>query len=295
MYELNHVAGGTYYINCPAKIGIYADGENAWLIDSGNDKEAGKKVQKILAENNWTLMGIINTHSNADHIGGNKLLIDRLGCTAYSTPAEAAINEFTQLEPSILYGGYPCKPLRNKFLMAQSSPCSYIGEAPLPEGLKWFRLGGHFLDMIGVKTPDGVYFLSDCMSGENIVEKYHVNFIYDVRAYLETLDMVCTLEGDVFIPAHAEPTGDIRPLAELNRRKVLEIIELLLELCEEPASPDDIIKRVFDHYELSMDFGQYVLVGSTLRSYLSYLADEGKLRPEFVENRLLWSAVREDA
>lgn len=265
-----------------------------WLIDSGNDKEAGKKVQKMLAANNWTLAGIINTHSHADHIGGNKLLIDRLGCKAYSTPVEGNISKFTQLEPSMLYGGYPCKPLRSKFLMAQSSPCSDIAGAPLPEGMIWFRLGGHCVDMIGVKTPDDVYFLADCMSGENIAEKYHVNYIYDVRAYLETLDMVCMLEGRCFIPAHAEPTDDVRPLAEVNRNKVLEIIGFILELCESPISPDDIIKRVFDRYELTMDFGQYALVGSTLRSYLSYLCDEGRIKPDFADNRLLWRLAQEE-
>jgi hypothetical protein len=39
-----------------------------------------------------------------------------------------------------------------------------------------------------------------------------------------------------------------------------------------------------------MDWNQYVLVGSTLRSYLAYLLDQGRLSAEFVENRLLWVA-----
>ncbi len=72
MYELNQVGEKSYYINCPAKIGIYLAGNtDVYLIDSGNDKEAGKKVRKILDEKGWNLLGILNTHSNADHIGGN--------------------------------------------------------------------------------------------------------------------------------------------------------------------------------------------------------------------------------
>lgn len=44
MYELVQAAGNTYYIECPAKMGVYVKGEGeAVLIDSGNDKEAGKK------------------------------------------------------------------------------------------------------------------------------------------------------------------------------------------------------------------------------------------------------------
>ena len=118
-----------------------------------------------------------------------------------------------------------------------------------------------------------------------------MNFIYDVAAYLDTLDKVCQLEGRLFIPAHAEPTEDIRPLAALNRAKVLEIIDVLLGFCKEPLCFEDILQKVFAHYQLTMDFNQYVLVGSTIRSYLSYLLDRGALVAEFVDSKLLWRAV----
>lgn len=91
MYELVQVGKKTYYINCPAKMGIYQISEtDVCLIDSGNDKEAGKKVQKILTEHGWDLKMIINTHSHADHIGGNNLLQQRLGCHVYSVGIDNA-------------------------------------------------------------------------------------------------------------------------------------------------------------------------------------------------------------
>ena len=67
MYELVQVSEKCYYINCPAKIGVYvADGDNVYLVDSGNDKDAGRKVRQILDKNGWHLTAILNTHSNAD-------------------------------------------------------------------------------------------------------------------------------------------------------------------------------------------------------------------------------------
>lgn len=67
MYELVQVAPHTYYINSPSKVGVYVEEDNSvWLIDSGNDKDAGRKIQKRLEENGWTLKAIINTHSNED-------------------------------------------------------------------------------------------------------------------------------------------------------------------------------------------------------------------------------------
>lgn len=71
MYELIQLTQKCYYIQCPAKIGLVRlNDTDVCLIDSGNDKEAGKKVKKLLDANGWKLTAIYNTHSNADHIGG---------------------------------------------------------------------------------------------------------------------------------------------------------------------------------------------------------------------------------
>lgn len=292
MYELIQTAPRTYYILCPAKMGIWKlNDTDVVLIDSGSDKDAGRKVQKLLDAQGWTLKAILNTHANADHNGGNALLQQRLGAPAFAPGIDAAITSHPILEPAFLYGGYPCKALRNKFLLAQPSDCRPLTAENLPDGLTMLPLPGHFFDMCGFQTADGVWFLADCLSGANIVEKYHVNFIYDVAAYLDTLDKVCALEGKMFIPAHAEPTEDIRPLAKLNRAKVLEITSLLLDLCREPLCFEDVLQRVFQHYQLTIDFNQYVLVGSTIRSYLSYLLDQNALAAEFSDSRLLWRTV----
>jgi glyoxylase-like metal-dependent hydrolase (beta-lactamase superfamily II) len=292
MYELIQVGENTFYINCPAKMGVYRLPDNkVILIDSGNDKEAGKKVLKLFAENGWTLETIINTHSNADHIGGNKLLSDRTGCTIYSTGLESAFCNFPVIEPSFLYGGFPCKQLRNKFLLAEPSPVNDIAEMALPQGMDYFPLKGHFFDMIGVKTPDDVYFMADCVSSEHIIEKYHIAFIYDVSEYLNTLDMIKTLKGKLFIPAHADAVNDMEPLSDINKKKVLEILERIQHICEKPVSFEEVLKALFDEYNLVMDFNQYVLAGSTVRSYLSYMLDNQTLNADFRDNKLLWSVT----
>ena len=85
MYELTQVAGNSYYIQSPAKIGLVRlNDTDVCLIDSGNDKEAGRKVRQILDANGWHLSAIYNTHSNADHIGGNQYLQNQTGCRVYA-------------------------------------------------------------------------------------------------------------------------------------------------------------------------------------------------------------------
>lgn len=49
MFELIQVGEQSYYIQSPAKIGLYlANDRDVYLIDSGNDKDAGRKVRQIL-------------------------------------------------------------------------------------------------------------------------------------------------------------------------------------------------------------------------------------------------------
>ena len=114
--ELIKLGEQTYYIKNPTNIGVYkVDEENVYLIDSGNDKEAGKKVLKIVEGEGWKVAGIISTHSNADHIGGNKLIQDRTGAMVYAHGIEKVITENPLIEPSFLYGSKPFKELRTSF------------------------------------------------------------------------------------------------------------------------------------------------------------------------------------
>jgi len=289
MYELIHVSERTYYIQSPAKIGLVKlDENNVCLIDSGNDKDAGRRVRRILEENKWNLTAIYNTHSNADHIGGNKYLQGQTGCKIYAPGIECAFTNHPILEPSFLYGGYPCKDLRHKFLLAQESNAEILTPGFMPQGFEVFPLPGHFFDMVGFRTPDDVVFLADCMFSEATLDKYQINFIYDVGAYLNTLKTVKTMKAKLFIPAHAEPTEDIADLAQKNIDIVLKIANRIVAVCDEPICFEMILKKLFDEYKLTMNFEQYVLVGSTVRSYLSWLKDNGRLTIEFDDNMLLW-------
>ena len=292
MYELIQVSNNSYYVNCPAKIGIYRNEDNSvYLIDSGNDKEAGRKVRQILDKSGWSLKAILVTHSNADHIGGCKYLQAQTGCKIFAPGIEADFTRHTILEPAFLYGGYPPKELRHKFLLAQESNAVDITSADFPREIEVLPLPGHFFDMVGYKMPDGVCFMADCVSSAATLEKYRVGYIYDVKAYLETLDYIEGLEAPVFVPAHTEAVSDMKELAQLNRAVVLEIIDKILDICSTPMSFEAVLQRIFTDYGLVMSIEQYALVGNTVKSYLSYLKDNGKVDIIISDNLLLWAKV----
>ena len=292
MYELIQVSERDYYIQSPAKIGLVRlNDSDVCLIDSGNDKDAGRKLRQILDANKWHLTAIYNTHSNADHIGGNQYLQRQTGCRVYAPGIDCAFTRRPILEPSFLYGGFPPGDLRHKFLMAQESDARELTQDVLPEGFALIPLPGHFFDMVGFRTPDDTVYLADCLSSRETLEKYRIGFIYDVAAYLKTLETVKSLQAKQFVPSHAPACSEIASLAQHNMNQVLEIAERIVGICAEPLCFEAVLQRLFSDYGLDMNFEQYVLVGSTVRSYLAWLRDTGRLQVLFENSMLLWKRV----
>ncbi len=292
MYELCQAGERAYYVDCPAKVGIFlTEGNRAVLIDGGSDRSMGKKLLKLLKERGWELRAVVNTHSHADHTGGNSFLQQQTGCEIFAYGIEFPLVRYPLLEPTILFGGFPPEELRYKFLLAEPSMAKEVTDPAFPAELEVIPLFGHAAGMIGLRTPDGVVFLADALCSAATLEKYKITYLFDVAEHLKTLDKVEQLEAKLFVSAHAEAAGDVRELVSLNRRAVLEIGETLCGLLEEPADFETLLKRVFDHYGLVMNFQQYALIGSTVRSYLSWLKAGNRIAARFAENRLLWERV----
>jgi hypothetical protein len=98
-------------------------------------------------------------------------------------------------------------------------------------------------------------------------------------------------QAKIFVPSHAEPTADIRPLVQMNREKVNQLCELILQELVGPLNFEALLKKIFDAYALTLDFNQYVLAGSTIRSFLSYLLDLKQIEVSFKDNVLWWKRV----
>ncbi|MCP5514546.1 MAG: MBL fold metallo-hydrolase [Spirochaetales bacterium] len=292
--EIKQIKGNTWYIPSPANIGVYADNGNAVIIDSGNDKEAGRQICRLIDSLGWKLSMIINTHSNADHAGGNAFIQNKTGCRIAATRVEAAFIENPLLEPAFLFGGFPHTGLRNKFLMANESRVTDIIEpgdkitSPGGAELWTIPLPGHFFGMIGVKTPDNVIFLADTLFSEHIVNKYSIFYLFDVGEHLKTLQAIETLEADYFLPSHAELTDNIKELAAVNRAKIYEISGNIADLCREEIELDGILSGLCAIYNIELNDNQYVLVQSSLKAYLVYLLQKGELSKEYRGGRLFW-------
>ena len=183
-------------------VGIIKDEDaSVILIDSGIDSGVGKKIYKLLTQENLSLMAIINTHSHADHCGGNKYLQKVTGAEVYAPEIEDVINRNPFLEPWYLFSGAnPIKDLQNKFLMAPPSKVDYtIKKAEERLNISNVELGilplpGHALNQLGIVFDD-VCFCADSIFAIEVLEKHKVPFFIDIENHLERLSKVKTFDG----------------------------------------------------------------------------------------------------
>ena len=292
MLELVHIKGNSYYFAGPAKVGLYRTSDNdVVLIDSGNDKDAAKRILRTINEQGWQLTAIYNTHSHADHIGGNAYLQKNTGCRIFANGLEAAYTNHPILEPLTLFGAYPPKELRHKFLLAEQSVAAPLDEAALPQGLTLLPLSGHAMDMVGFLTDDGVAYIGDALSSRETLDKYKICYTYDVAAYLDTLKRLPDIKAELYLPSHAALTEDIAPLAAYNIAATQTVAEDILALLAEPKAFELLLSELLTKYGAPLNFQQYGLVGSTLRSYLAWLKNEGRITVLFENNFLCWKAI----
>jgi len=292
--ELKQITEKTFYIPGLTNIGLYLDGDQVILIDSGNDEWTGRKIYRLLEKQGWHLRTIINTHSNADHIGGNNYLQKKTNCDIAATSIESTFIEHPDLEPFLLWGAYPFKSLRNKFLQAQPSrvTCIIKDEGPITAThLTAFPLAGHFLQMIGIKTPDEVYFLADSLFSPEIFEKYTLTVCADVEAMLKTYLLLEKIEGKYFIPSHAKPADNIQDLIKINKEHLLRMSNRVASLCDQPISREDILAAIARNHNVELSSSQFVLTLITISAHLSYLFDQNIIHPIFEKGKMLWQKL----
>lgn len=286
--------GSTGNVYCP----------ELYLVDSGGDSGAGKKIYKTLEQlypEGFILKAIISTHSNADHIGGNKWLSNKTGCQIWASLGERGSIEQPFLEPTVIWGGYPFKEITGKMYVAPASSVDKIIDyskiISLPNGgkLQFIPLPGHYFDQTGIlhTTLRGkkTLFLGDSLFGRYVIKKYWIPFLFDVAAFKATLEKIKNITAQTYVPSHGDLENEIDALSELNLIAILETEASIIKALNNPMTSEELLKHIADLNGIKLADGQFVLIGSTLRSYLSHLQNEGKIHHWIEENRMYWKSV----
>lgn len=299
-----------YYISGPTNIGIIEERlsdtqSNLYMIDSGCNTEDGKRIFNEITEyfsnKTITIKAIINTHSHADHCGANKYIQQKTNCEIWITENEqgSLINPF--LQPIISWGGNPLPEINSSYYVAEKTiPNKIINTNEnfiLSNGIKlsFINLPGHYFEMIGILCENNnkkILFASDGIFGRKNIGKYWIPFLYNVKDFKNSLDTISSLNADFCIPGHGEPTAQIEETVELNKIAIISNEQCILEaLKHKDLTQEDILKYIADKNEINLHIAQYMLIGCTVKAYLSFLYNEGKISYHIKENKMYWCKV----
>ena len=279
------ILGNSYYFPSQVVIGGYKIGNQLLLIDSGNDDSSVRKAYRDFGD--VQIIAVLNTHSHADHCGGNAFVQNRFNAPIYAPSLEQAFIETPILEPTYLYGAYPLQTLQNKFLMAKPSTVTHVIKEDEPISINFdgdthlfeaISLKGHSPNQYGFRTPDDILYLGDALIGSEIVTKHPLIFTYDVTQHLESLEKLKTLSARGYVIAHGGYVQEIETIIASNFNALMETQEMILDLVTKASCTFDALhQRLSERYHLTENVSQNLLNRSVIHAHVKRLVDNGNL------------------
>ncbi len=294
--ELLKIRGNTYYFDNPTIVGLYHfEDDGVCLVDTGLDDDGARKILRLVREEGWFIKAVINTHSHADHCGGNQFIQKRSQAVFYATAVEKSYIETPSTEPHYLFGAYPPKVLRNKFLQARPSTIQEVLEpGPLTiqgETFEIVDLKGHSPGMVGVKTPDGVFFLADALIDKAITKKYGTLYHYHLKDLFRAFETLRAVEAEAFVLSHGGLVEDLEAVIAANDEALRAFNQFLVASLKVPKSKEALHREMVRAYHMKEAVSNYFLNDSLLASHLSYLIEEGDVVFRVEEGGVLYEAV----
>jgi glyoxylase-like metal-dependent hydrolase (beta-lactamase superfamily II) len=280
--SLVRVSEGVYVLEGRTNVGVVVlEGGECLVVDTGVDRDQGRRVLRAVRDAGLRVRAVVNTHSHADHIGGNRVVMERTGATFYSSILERPLIELPLVEVVYLYGAYPPEVLRTHLVEAEGVPVDDISrlvrEYPF---LRVVELPGHSVGMVGLGIGR-VLFSADAFFPEEVLAKYVVPYHLNVQEALGTLRRLSNevvKNYDVVVPSHGRVLSRVEAqrLVELNANTILKIREYVLRNTGGSLPLVELLKLILRDLNLvPQTVISYLLTTSALKSYIAWLANEG--------------------
>ncbi|MFI5339106.1 MAG: MBL fold metallo-hydrolase [Candidatus Methylomirabilales bacterium] len=289
--DLVKIAGPAHYLPGRVNIGVILGDGQAALIDTGLDESAARKAVQAVEQAGLRLAAVINTHSHADHCGGNAFVRKRTGAPIYAPPVEAALIQHTEFEPFFLFGAAPFKAIDSKWFHAAPTPVAHILDANVTVcgvELEVLPAAGHSMNQVALATAE-VAYLADALMAPEVLERYPIQYCYDVLGHRETLERLTTLRKDWYVGAHFPPTQDLRPLLEANRTNLERTAAAVLDALRPTASTEEVVRSAAEALGVPpMDPPAYLLNAAAVKAHLSAHVRGGRVAFEIQDQRPIW-------
>ncbi|PNY80738.1 MBL fold metallo-hydrolase [Deinococcus koreensis] len=292
------LAPGVFYLAGAVNSFVVGDGRGgALLVDTGLDEAHARRLLRALDAAGLTPTGILNTHSHADHHGGNASILKKFPeLKVFAPPLEDAVITHPILEPITLFGARPPRELQTRFLLAPPSPARLAPEPGLCRiggaTVELIEVAGHASMMYAVRVGD-VLYAADALFGPEALEKHPLTFCADSRLQKEAAAHLGTLEGvRVTLPGHGEPTDDLAGLVAANLAVYERTTQAVLTAVQVGAATvDELLSRVCAALGVTMTTpGAVVLNRAVVSAHLTELLEAGRVEMTVQDNRLIFGA-----
>lgn len=282
LMSLARVSEGIYVLEGRTNVGVVLiESKECLIIDTGINRDYGRKLLNVVKNMGLNIRAVVNTHSHADHIGGNKIILEKSGALFYSSIPEKPFIELPLAEAIYLYGAYPPKVLRKHLIEAEGVPANGVSELTKEYPfLKIVELPGHSIGMIGIGVSN-VLFSADAFFPDEIIEKYKVPYHLSAQEALKTLERLSTnvlRNYEVVVPSHGKilKKDEAQQLISRNIEVITSIRNLVQKNISDRITLNELIKSVLKDLALvPQTMINYLLVLSALKSYIAWLVDEG--------------------
>lgn len=319
---LEHVKGGTYYF--PLKYtnaGLYMYKKQCVLIDAGASEDEGKSIVEYLESKGLTLESILITHAHADNIAGAHYIKNKTKAKLYAAKEEAAIIEnpkksaysaiISELrevevtetnvegEKDKVIHFIPTKKKVMQHTVLKHEKCVVDNHlipgknfvTSLKQVFEIVALHGHSAGMIGILTPDKVFFIGDALYTSKDLSENPIPYVVDVNKARKTLEYLLKTKYTSFVPTHGKPL-DFSITAEVynNQNQIKMIEESILMHLSMPKTSDELVAMVLASFQVEENIPNFYLISSTIASYLDDLKRDKKVKAILEKGKTRWFA-----
>lgn len=287
--RFKNIKGNSFYIRGGTNTGVYVfNDKSALIIDPGLPGVRPRNIIRDLEKEGITIKWMINTHEHNDHYGAGYQFKEKY-------PNLVNMSSFYSklyIDNPILFSTYIMGGNTNEFfdniLMSKNMKNVSIDRTIKPgklhingEYIEIIDLKGHTAGSIGVLTKDKVLFLGDMLVGEELLYKFDLLFIFDVEAYLDSLDLLHTIDFEYAVLGHCKKELDkleTLDLVKKHRESVNKYLKQIRNIIKEPTSLESILKIILNENNLSYNYKEYHFFKSTLVGMISYLNKLGEIK-----------------
>lgn len=304
--DLIALGGNSFFLSGIFAVGVYIQGRQAVLIDSGISKDGAKELDKILLQKNSRPVAIINTHCHGDHSGGNAFFQQKYpDIQIFSTEAERPFIEDPLLAPICFCAGaapfeelLKCKPITPQQVSKVTHIITpYQDQKILICGQEFeiFTLPGHTRGMIAVKTPDDVLYCGDAVFGEATFNKYPILFYTFISDALHSFKKLKSLAEQMkfCVLYHGGMVSNLSDLIDNHEQRLLEIkFDVLSFLEKEPLSVEELTAMFMQKHQIPDDLISLTLTKASIQGFVSDLQREKNIEIRICQGRAFAHLVK---